>query len=599
MACLVADGFSGETFVPYKNSGEVPQNATDLWKDYDPRAEDLDVKVVKEWQENGAVTRYITFKVGTFKGADARVAAYYSFPENAEKAPAFVWCHGGGQRAERGRGVYFAKQGFATVDVNWLGREMEPGITENTAWGKVDPTQGPRFYANALRKSWKRGLDPDEHTIDPVASPRNNNWFLLVVAAKRAITFLEQQPEVNAGRIGLSGFSMGGTITSMAAIDPRLKAVAPFVGGTGFLHKEFPGVSGSSLKAYVANHLELYTRTVDPAAYWPLVKCPVLFLNSSNDFHAAFDRVYQSMALLPHKAWRVSMNVHENHRPGAEQWALLNQWFNLHLKGVQLRIPATPSSRLEAGGGAATFTVTPENLDGELLETEIYYSYDPNSRTRFWKRAEASPDEAGNGWSTTLALHKNLPLYAFALCRYAIGETVQLQHGSTSTITLTSAEQSIIPDRLDRDELANLPKTETVFEDFSKGLQDWASRNGTEITTYKFQSPSLELENKNLCLTIAPGGRRLSLRLEAVSQFLGTGKDLGSFSYNRTVEGEEAQQVVVRSDDFKSKDGKALKWSRISRFSVVMVDTASGAKLDLSLKNDHRALRSIRMIDAK
>ncbi len=86
------------------------------------------------------------------------MAAYYSFPEDAEKAAAFVWCHGGGQRAERGRGVYFAKQGFAILDVNWLGREMESGISENTDWGKVDPTQGPRFYDKALRKSWKRNL---------------------------------------------------------------------------------------------------------------------------------------------------------------------------------------------------------------------------------------------------------------------------------------------------------------------------------------------------------------------------------------------------------------------------------------------------------
>jgi hypothetical protein len=35
----------------------------------------------------------------------------------------------------------------------------------------------------------------DEYTIDAVASPRNSNWFLLAVAARRAITFLEQQPE--------------------------------------------------------------------------------------------------------------------------------------------------------------------------------------------------------------------------------------------------------------------------------------------------------------------------------------------------------------------------------------------------------------------
>jgi hypothetical protein len=41
--------YAGETFTPYRHAGEVPQNMTDLWKDYDAREEPLDVQVVKEW----------------------------------------------------------------------------------------------------------------------------------------------------------------------------------------------------------------------------------------------------------------------------------------------------------------------------------------------------------------------------------------------------------------------------------------------------------------------------------------------------------------------------------------------------------------------
>ncbi|MDC0282102.1 hypothetical protein OAK54_02250, partial [Akkermansiaceae bacterium] len=89
-----------------------------------------------------------------------------------------------------------------------------------TDWGAVDPSQGPRFYSKALRKGWKRSLQADEYTIDPIASPRNANWFLLAVAARRAITFLEEQAEVDPERLGFTGFSMGGTITSMTATDP-------------------------------------------------------------------------------------------------------------------------------------------------------------------------------------------------------------------------------------------------------------------------------------------------------------------------------------------------------------------------------------------
>ena len=338
----ISASYAKDTFIPWTKAEQVPQSATALWAGYDSTAEPLDIKVHHEWKEDGVVSRLVTFKVGTFKGVDARIAAYYCFSENGKKNPAFVWSHGGGQRADRKRGHYFATQGFASIDINWLGRpleaELDPDNKWGTDWGKVDPSQGPRFYPKALRKSWKRSLQPDEFTIDPVASPRNANWFLLAMAGRRALTFLEQQAEVDADRLGFTGFSMGGTITSMTAIDPRLKAVAPFVGGTGFLHVDFPGIPRSSIGTHFKN-LDLYKKTIDPSAYWPSVKCPVMFITSSNDFHSAFQRIYRSMDLLPHDNWRVTGNMHANHGPGPEQWILLNHWFKQHLAGENKNIP--------------------------------------------------------------------------------------------------------------------------------------------------------------------------------------------------------------------------------------------------------------------
>jgi dienelactone hydrolase len=583
-----------DTFTPYK-AGEVPQNATDLWNDYDARMEPLDVQVVKEWKAENVVTRYLVFKIGTFKGADARIAAYYSFPANGKRNAAFVWSHGGGQRAERGRGIYFAKQGFATVDINWLGRPMEPGIDVNTDWGKVDPTQGPRFYSKALRKGWKRNLQPDEYSIDPVPSPRNANWFLLTVAARRAITFLEQQPEVDAERIGFAGFSMGGTITALAAIDPRLKAVVPFVGGTGYMYVDFPGgIEGSSIRAHFQN-LELYKNTIDASAYWPLVKCPVLSISSSNDFHAAFERIYQSMALLPHRNWRVSTNIHQNHGPGPEQWVLLNQWFNQYLKGVDQNMPVTPPSKFCVNGDQATFTITPADQN-RLAGTEIYFSYDPNARTRFWNRAEAR--QSGQTWSVKVPVHADLPLYVFALCRYRLQQTLQLERGETSTFVLNSIEQSVVPESVNLEALAKLPKTRTVFEDFSNGIQDWSTRDQRTIKTYKFQATDLDRSNnKKLSLTIDPQGRRLSLRLNAGSRFLSREDNLGNFSYVKSIRGQGPREVVIGRDDFKSADGKRLEWSKIATFEITIVDEETRDKLDLTSKEGHAVLQLIKMAD--
>jgi dienelactone hydrolase len=595
LALLISETQASDTFTPYK-AGEIPQNVTDLWKDYDARIEPLDIEVVKEWKLDGVVTRYVTFKVGTFKGADARIAAYYSFPDNGkQKNAAFVWSHGGGQRADRGRGIYFAKQGFATVDINWLGRPMEPGIDVNTDWGKVDPTQGPRFYSKALRKGWKRNLQPDEYSLDPVPSPRNANWFLLTVAARRAITFLEQQPEVDPDRIGFAGFSMGGMITALTAIDSRVKAVAPFVGGTGFKYVDFPGgIEGSSIRVHFQN-LELYKNTIDASAYWPLVKCPVLFISSSNDFHSTFERIYQSMALLPHRDWRVSTNIHQNHGPGPEQWVLLNQWFNQHLKGIDQNIPVTPPSTFRVDGNHATFTVTPADQD-RLEGTEIYFSYDPNSRTRFWNRADVK--QSGRSWSVEIPVHDELPMYVFALCRYRLPQTVPLERGETATFVLNSVAQSVVPELVDLNALAKLPKTRTVFEDFSHGIQDWSTRDYRSIKTYKFQSPDLDRSNdKMLSLTIDPQGQRLTLRLNAGSKFLSRQDNLGDFSYVKSISGEGPQEVLIRRKDFTNADKRSLEWSKIATFEVTIIDQAIKAKLDLTSQQGHTVLQAIRLVD--
>ena len=594
MVVLVGSVQAADTFTPYQ-AGQVPQTVTQLWQDYDARQEPLEIEVVKEWKSAGVVTRYVTFKIGTFKGTAARIAAYYSFPANGKRNAAFVWSHGGGQRAERGRGIYFAQQGFATVDINWLGRPLEPGIDVNTDWGKVDPTQGPRFYAKALRKGWKRNLQPDEFSIDPVPSPRNANWFLLTVAARRAITFLEQQSEVDPDRIGFSGYSMGGMITALTAIDPRLKAVVPFVGGTGFKYVDFPGpIEGSSIRPHF-KHLELYKNTIDASSYWPLVECPVLFISSSNDFHSTFERIYRSMALLPHSNWRVTSNIHQNHGPGPEQWVLLNHWFNQYLKRIDQRIPLTPPATLDVQANHARFTVTPTEQE-RLASTEIYFSYDSNSRTRFWHRAAAQRKD--RSWSVDLPVYKNLPLYVFASCRYKLEQEQPLRRGTTSTFVLNSVEQALVPTSVDLAALNGLPKTRTVFEDFQHGTQDWSTRDQRSIKTYKFQSPDLDRSNsKRLSLTIDPQGKRLALRLQAGSKFLSRKDNLGDFSYTARIRGNAPQQIIVRREDFMTSGSQTLEWSKIATFEITIVDEQTKQKLDLTSTAVPRILRSIKLVD--
>lgn len=570
---------AADSLAPY-TAETVPTNVTDLWKDVDARKDPLETEIIKEWKEDGIVTRYVIFKVGTFKGADSRIAALYTFPEGMKRGPAFVWCHGGGQRAEREHGTYFAKHGYATLDINWGGREIVEGIKLNTDWGKVDPSQGPQFYPGALRQQSKLNLLPDEHTIDPVVSPRNGNWFLLTYAARRAITFLEQQPEVDPEKIGFTGFSMGGNITSFVAIDPRLKAVIPMVGGSGFVTQEFPGMPGSGKAAAYKDHAALFASTMESQSYWPLVKIPVLFLSASDDFHAAFDNVYTSMGRLPHDDWRASMKMHYSHSLGAEQWIMINQWFDKYLKGDAIDIPQNAESKLvnDQANGSAIFTVQPDQA-GKMKAVDIYYSYDPNPQSRFWNQADAAEEKNG-AWSAKFELRANLPLFVFANCTYPLGQECESFDGRTATITITSDELTHFPEEIKVAALSDRARDEKVFSTF-KG--DWGVTRSGGLQTYKFRDPDMKLPgvDQALCLKLKDVKTRLSVRFRITKNKYITGVRSPPQDYSASVliaPGEN--EIELRVADFKDSKKQAMTdWTNIATLSLEAIN--NGAPIQL------------------
>lgn len=593
LASILATSFTvsaqEESLTPYTQASEVPQTAVNLWKDYDPRKEDLEVKIHHEWKQDGVVTRLISFKVGRFKDSDSRIAAYYCFPENGKKNPAFVWCHGGGQRADRKRGLMFAKQGFASVDINWLGRpletELDPDNAWGTDWGKIDPTHDGGFYPHALREEFKYSFNPDEHSVDPIFSPRNSNWFILSLAARRALSFLEQQPEVDPDQLGCAGFSMGGMITSMTSIDKRLKAVAPFIGGTANLYSNYDGLDWGA-DIHEIGDLALHKSTLDPGAYWKHVTVPVMFISSSNDQYATFDRIYQSMDMLPHDNWRVTCNMHVQHKPGPEQWAMLYQWFKQYLAGIEQNIPPTPASEFDIDGNTAHFTVTPFQQE-RLVDVEIYYSYDPRPITRFWKKAETTKE--GNTWNAELPVQPKLPLYTFALCRYALSSATPLQRGRA--FTLNSIEHTHIPENIDLIAFGDLSQS-GLIDDFSNGMANWGSRGQPGFKTHKFQDPELDTTPGNkLAVTLdLKQGQELFLRLDLNGKYNAPDKEIGKFHYERNVSGNGPQTILLETKDFKkgktkkgtTENDRPLEWSKITTFAITLTDTKTKRKINLA-----------------
>lgn len=399
-------------------AAEPPRNLDELWAGFDPRKDPLDTEVLKEWEQDGVVCRVVRYQVGVLKGAPSRVAAFYAAPKGASKIPGLVQLHGGGQSASLDSVVTDAKRGYASISLNWGGNRLNFGSSKETYggpqtdWGKLDATHPPQRNKT---NHFVGALTPDEFTLDAVESPRNSNWFLVLMAARLAITFLEQQPEVNATRIGAYGHSMGGKLTTdLAGIDRRVRAAVPSCGGAGDLSEHdkasVPGGMSSRLSA-----MEL--ACVSDNAYIPRIECPILWLSPTNDFHAHIDHMAWNWRNLPDDRVRFSISPHLNHRHTDEHAFTQHLFFEEHLKGA-FKMPKTPqfSLALKTADGVPLAKVTPDE-SRPVQRVEIYYSLDPHELTRFWRDAGAV--KVGDHWQAACpVMSPAQPIFAFANVTY-------------------------------------------------------------------------------------------------------------------------------------------------------------------------------------
>jgi dienelactone hydrolase len=556
---------------------KVPQNVTELWEGYDPRTEPLRTEVVREWKEDGVIVRYVRYFIGSFKGKPAWMAAFYAFPKGAKDLPGVLHMHGGGQRASLHLVKYHAKRGYAALSVNWGGRPMEAAELgeANTDWGAVDPTQKnvPGYF----------NLEPGEKFLDAQESPRNCNWFLLTLGCRRGLTFLERQEEVNGKRLGIRGHSMGGNLTMyVAGSDERVKVASPSVGGTGFRLDSYYHVPPQIRQ--VKGNRELFRRTMSYQFYAPRIKVPLLHLGASNDFHGQMDATYTTGARVPKDVpQRFVFAPHFNHRFNLEQQVARILWLDQHLKGG-VKLPTTPKSEFVLGKTAA-LNVTPSR-ELPVRDVKVYYSVDPDPRSRFWRSADTL--NLGSHWQAGLELEElNRPLFAFANVFYELPKPVTMPHrGDVREVCISSMFHELKPEELKKTSLQSSGGTVRVIDNFQFGFRDWYTINGghrslwqhwtRKVTDPKWRGP----EGAKLALTIQseqPNMLGIVLHENMWRHYRGKKR---TYMAEVKLKGNEAETVTVGLSDFKNiTDGMPLKnWAELDQLGLVAKATIRGAK---------------------
>jgi hypothetical protein len=424
---------SDDSLPPLKDS-KAPQTVEELWSDFDPRKEPLETEVLKEWEEDGVVLRVVRFRIGMFKGQKAILAGVYGFPKGGTKLPGLLQIHGGGQYADYKAPLTNAKRGYATLSIAWAGRISAPGYAVDpdivalfwanktndpkykvtTDWGVLDGYHAPcrnerNHFANVAPQPW---------TLDAAESPRNNPWFLCTLGARRALTFLEQQPEVDPEKLGVYGHSMGGKLTVLTAgSDSRIKAAAPSCGGISDRPSDNP----------------LYAATLADDVYLKRITCPIIFLSPANDFHGRINDLEKALAEIKSSFWRVTCSPHHNHQDTQPYQVAGPLWFDQHLKGG-FSCPATPvgALTLKTATGIPTFTVKPD-ASRNVLSVDVFYTQQgqpngekldrENTMSRFWHHAPVK--QHNDTWVAELPLlDTEHPLWVYANVLYPLDNPV-------------------------------------------------------------------------------------------------------------------------------------------------------------------------------
>jgi len=234
----------------------------------------------------------IFYDCGVWKGKPVKAFAWIGFPKNLKKGqqvPGVVLVHGGGGTAFPDWVRLWNERGYAAIAMDNCGGLP---VWNETSYG-TNPWprhafSGPSGWGNF----GEIGVLPPE-----------DQWVYQATATVIAAhSLLRSFPQVDAGRIGITGVSWGGVLTCIAAgVDDRFAFAAP-VYGCGFLDVtvfgEIEQIKDHPEKA------EEWKRRWDPSCYLPQAKIPFLWVDGTNDFAFPLSIVTKSLQTMPGKSWR-------------------------------------------------------------------------------------------------------------------------------------------------------------------------------------------------------------------------------------------------------------------------------------------------------
>jgi dienelactone hydrolase len=207
-----------------------------------------------------------------YQGKPTTVFAWLGVPENTDgkKVPAVVLAHGGGGAASKDWVKNWNNHGYAAISMSLEGQtEYDPSL-----------------------KGYSRnpdGIPPRPGIFGDSGAPIKDQWMYHAIAnVNLAAALLRSLPEVDPNKVGISGCSWGGIITSTAiGIDPRYAFAIPVYGCGGL--DVIPNHWGGTLSSN-----EVYKNVWDANLRLDRARMPILWNSWPQDAHFSMEAVARS-----------------------------------------------------------------------------------------------------------------------------------------------------------------------------------------------------------------------------------------------------------------------------------------------------------------
>jgi len=389
---------------------EVPQinTAEQLWAGYDPKAEPLEVEVVKKETRDGIDIETLRYTGETWKGRKVRVFAYRGAPTGGKNLPCIVHLHGGGQTASMEWIRFWAKRGYLVTSHDFCGSHDSRSTHTVTHWNGVPGEMAKPIYPG--------------QKIHP--SPQYASWYHWILLGRRAITLLQEDPRADPSKVGVFGISVGGTLTWMVAgCDPRVTAAAPIY-GVGQNSYTYPWQKPTD---DFPEDTVRWRTLMEPDGYASGVKCPILWINASNDHHGRLDLGMRTLDMTTQTSMlRMVFTPRTIHSIGHEEAPDLPMWMDYHLKGKGPKWPETPGLSVSGGDSEPRIFVKPD-MEEDVESVKVYYGLNnPWPHNRFYRTAKVVQVSAsGSPGSAYIAgvpvLNPDDTIYTFANVHYKNG----------------------------------------------------------------------------------------------------------------------------------------------------------------------------------